>query len=396
MTPAVSDIRKICVVTGSRADYGHLYPVMRAIAATPDLTLQTVVCGQHLDSRFGDTWKVLVADGFKIDEKVDLCLAEDTSLAVAEATGRAVSGLAQAFARLKPDVVLVLGDRFEIFAAGTAATLLRIPLAHIHGGEVTEAAMDDSLRHGLTKMAALHFVAAEPYAARVRQMGEDPAHVFMTGAPGLDHLDTQAFMTREQLAEDLEMNISEPFFVVTYHPVTLEGDYGAAAMTHLAAALNTFQDAAIVFTGVNSDPGHDAIQKILAAFCAKAPNKRKLAQSLGQRRYLSAVKEADAVIGNSSSGLIEAPALFTPTVNISDRQKGRLRSASVIDCGEDTEEITAAIHQVLDPAFRAFVAGQTPAYGHSGTAAAQITDVLKSVDLARLSVKRFHDIIPAP
>lgn len=396
MTTAVSEMRKICVVTGSRADYGHLSPVMRAIAAAPELTLQTIVSGQHLDSRFGDTWKVLVADGFKVDEKVDISLAEDTRLAAAEATGRAVSGLAQAFTRLNPDIVLVLGDRFEIFAAGTAATLLRIPLAHIHGGEVTEAAMDDSLRHGLTKMAALHFVAAAPYAARVRQMGEDPAHIFMTGAPGLDHLSTQAFMTREELAADLDMDLANPFFVVTYHPVTLEGDFGAEAMAHLAAALESFQNASVVFTGVNSDPGHEAIQKVLTRFCANDPSRRKLVQSLGQRRYLSAVKEADAVIGNSSSGLIEAPALFTPTVNIGDRQKGRLRSASVIDSGESTEEIIAAVRRAQDPTFLQSVANQTPAYAHSGNAAAQITDVLKTVDLARLSVKRFRDIIPAP
>ncbi len=387
--------RKICVVTGSRADYGHLSPVMRAIAAAPELLLQTIVCGQHLDPRFGDTWKVLAADGFNIDEKVDIGLTEDTSLAVAEATGRAVSGLARAFTNLNPDIVLVLGDRFEIFAAGTAAALLGIPLAHIHGGEVTEAAIDDSLRHSLTKLAALHFVAAEPYAARVRQMGEDPAHVFMTGAPGLDHLSTQSFMSRDELAAELEMTLSAPFFVVTYHPVTLEDDYGAAAMARLAAALETFQEASMVFTGVNSDPGHSAIQSVLAEFCANDPQKRKIVQSLGQRRYLSAVKEADAVIGNSSSGLIEAPAFFTPTVNIGDRQKGRLRSSSVIDSGESAEEIAAAIHQSLDPAFRSFARAQTPAYAHSGNAAAQITDILKTVNLARLSVKRFHDIIPA-
>jgi UDP-hydrolysing UDP-N-acetyl-D-glucosamine 2-epimerase len=391
----VDKIRSICVVTGSRADYGHLYPVMQAVADAPKLTLQTVVCGQHLEAKFGETWKVVQADGFALDAKVDIGLSEDTRLATAEATGRAVSSLAQAFSRLRPDIVLVLGDRFEIFAAGVAAILLRIPLAHVHGGEVTEAAMDEALRHALTKMAALHFVAAEPYAARVRQLGEDPARVFVTGAPGLDHLITQKFMTRDELSRDLAIDLSARFFVVTYHPVTLKEDYGVAAMANLAAALEGFPDTAFVFTGVNSDPGHAPIQRVLIAFCEGDAERRKFVRSLGQRRYLSAVKEADAVIGNSSSGLIEAPAIGTPTVNIGDRQKGRLRSSTVIDCGEDTAAIRAAISRALDPAFRKSTTAQTPAYGRGGGATAKIIEVLKTADLTRLSVKRFHDIIPA-
>ena len=392
----VSEIRKICVVTGSRADYGHLSPVMRAIAEAPELKLQIVVCGQHLDVKFGNTWEALPADGFDIDEKVDIGLTKDTSLATAEATGRALAGLAQAFENLKPSIVLVLGDRFEIFAAGAAATLLRIPLAHIHGGEMTEAAMDDALRQSRTKMAVLHFVAAEPYAARVRQMGEKPDHVFVTGAPGLDYLNTKTFITRGDLAKDLNIDLTKKFFVATYHPVTLEHDYGAAAMEQLTLALETFQDASVIFTGVNSDPGYAEIQKILLRFCSSQPYKRKLVQSLGQYRYLSAVKEADAVVGNSSSGLIEAPALFTPTVNVGDRQKGRIRSPSVIDSDEDAAEITSAIHRALDPDFLKSVNSQTPAYGHSGNAATQIATVLKTVKLERLSIKQFHDIIPAP
>ena len=392
----MSNTRSICVVTGSRADYGHLYPVMRAITTSRILTLQTVVCGQHLSPEFGDTWKVVLEDGFKADAQVDIGLTGDTSLTTAEATGRAVSGLAQALGQLGPDIVLVLGDRFEIFAAGTAAMLLRIPLAHIHGGEITEAATDDAMRHALTKMAALHFVAAEPYAVRVRQMGEDPAHVVVTGAPGLDHLSTQTFMTRDELSRDISIDLSSRVFVVTYHPVTLEDDYGAAAMTQLVAALQKFPEATIIFTGVNSDPGYTTIQKVLTGFCEGNAKRRKLVQSLGQLRYLSALQAADAVIGNSSSGLIEAPAIGTPTVNIGGRQTGRLRSPSVIDCGEEAAEINAAINRALDPAFRKSITTQTPAYGYGGNAAARIVEVLKSVDLARLSVKQFHDIIPTP
>ena len=392
----MGELRNICIVTGSRADYGHLSPVMHAVKATPDLALQIVACGQHLEARFGDTWKAIASDGFEIAEKVNIGLAEDTSLSIAEATGRAISGLAQAFARLKPDIVLILGDRFEIFAAGTAATILRIPLAHIHGGEVTEAAMDDVLRHALTKMASLHFVAAEPYANRVIQMGESPAHVTISGAPGLDLLSTTEFITRDVLSQDLGIDLSARFFVVTYHPVTLEMDYGAAATQQMTAALKQFSNTAIIFTGVNSDPGYAAIQDTLTEFCRGDPKRRRFVQSLGQKRYLSAIKEADVVIGNSSSGLIEAPSLFVPTVNIGDRQKGRLRSPSVIDCGENASEIAAAIGRAIDPSFRKSIAAQEPSYGRGGGAATKIVEVLKTVDLARLSTKQFNDIILAP
>ena len=369
---------------------------MHAIAATPELKLQTVVCGQHLETRFGETWKAIANDGFDISEKVVIGLAEDTRLATATATGTAVSGLAEAFERLKPDIVLVLGDRFEIFAAGAAATILRIPLAHIHGGEVTEAAMDDAFRHSLTKMAHLHFAAAKPYAARILQMGEDPEHVFVSGAPGLDHISTQQLMSRGKLAQDLGINLADLFFVVTYHPVTLEADYGTAATEQLIAALENFPTASVVFTGVNSDPGHTKISAILSGFCADDPDRRKLVQSLGQCRYLSAVKEANAVIGNSSSGIIEAPSLFTPSVNMGDRQKGRLRSPSVIDCGETAAGITNAINQALSPDFLKSISSQDPAYGRGGNASAQIVEILKTADLAQLSIKPFKDIITAP
>lgn len=384
--------RRICVVTGSRADYGHLQPVMKAVAADPALRLLTVACGQHLDARFGETWQAIAADGFSIDAKVDLSLGDDTPLAAAEATGRGVTGLARVFDALKPDIVLVLGDRFEILAAGVAALLLNIPLAHVHGGEITEAAVDDAVRHSLTKMAALHFAAAEPYAARIRQLGEDPARVFVTGAPGLDHLATMKFLNRTELAKDLGLDLSGRFFVVTYHPVTLTSDHGLAGMRSLLDALETYADAAIVFTGVNSDPGHRALHDALTAFTAAQPARRKAVLSLGQLRYLSTVKAADAVIGNSSSGLIEAPALNTPSVNIGDRQKGRLRSPSVIDCAPDMGSFRAAMAKALDPAFRKTLETQTPAYGRGG-AAAKITAALKSADLAQLSRKQFHDII---
>lgn len=384
--------RRICFVTGSRADYGHLSSVISAVAHHPDLTLQIVVTGQHLDDRYGQTWQSVVEDGYTIDDKVDIGLQSDTPLDTAKAVGRGVSALAESFARLTPDIVVVLGDRFEIFAAAQAALLLNIPLAHIHGGEATEAAVDDAIRHAITKMARLHFCAAEPYAARVRQMGEDPAHVYAFGAPGLDPLATLDYMTRDALAAGLGIDLSGTLFVITYHPVTLQLGDGATAVTALTDALAQFGDSAMIFTGVNSDPGNKVVSDRLNAFAALAPGRRTVIASLGQRRYLSAVKIADVVIGNSSSGLIEAPALGVPTVNIGDRQKGRLRSASVIDCPDDSAAISEAITRAMTPQFKTTARDADPAYGRGGVAD-QMTSVLASVDLARLRTKPFHDII---
>ncbi len=384
--------RRICFVTGSRADYGHLSSVMAAVQKHDGLALQTIVTGQHLDNRFGDTWTVIAEDGFGIDERADLELGADTPLDTARAIGRGVTLLAESLDRLKPDIVVVLGDRFEILAAAQAALMLNIPVAHIHGGEATEGAVDDAIRHAITKMARLHFCAAEPYAARVRQMGENPAHVFTVGAPGLDHLSTTEFLSRETLSEDLGIDLRGRLFLITYHPVTLKLDQGGTAVRHLVEALSGFDETAMVFTGVNSDPGHQIISDTIGAFVAPDSNRRVMVNSLGQRRYLSAAREADVIIGNSSSGLIEAPALGVPTVNIGDRQKGRLRGASVIDCADDSSEIAAAISRALDPTFKAKAKDTEPPYGRGG-AAEKIAGVLAEVDLGQLSTKPFHDIM---
>ncbi len=385
--------RCICVVTGSRADYGHLAPVMITIRAHPELSLQIVVTGQHLDPRYGATWSALEDDGFSIDEKVELSLGQDTPLETAQAVGRGVGALADSFNRLQPDVVVVLGDRFEILAAAQSALLLNIPLAHIHGGEATEAAVDDAIRHAITKMARLHFCAAEPYAARVRQMGENPAHVFTVGAPGLDPIKAMTFLSRAALAEQLGVDLSGPLFVITYHPVTLKLQDGTTAIDALIYALARFEDVAMIFTGVNSDPGNQVIGDAIETFVGKNKTRRTVVTSLGQQRYLSAVREAEMVIGNSSSGLIEAPALGVPTVNIGDRQKGRLRSTSVIDCADHPDVIVKAIDHARDEAFREQAKTTEPPYGRGG-ASEQIATVLADIDLDQLSTKPFHDIMP--
>lgn len=394
--------RTICVITGSRAEYGLLRWLLEALRDKPQVRLQLAVTGMHLEPRFGDTWREIEADGFAIDARVPMALAGDSPADVAAAMGRVTQGMGQALTRLKPDLMVVLGDRFEILAAVQAAMLARLPVAHLHGGELTEGAMDDAFRHAITKMSHLHFTAAEDYARRVIQMGEQPARVFVVGALGLEAVTRTDFMTRTALGEDLgrafDTAVGQPLLLVTYHPATLghrttdDGaeetpEAGAAAML---AALTDLPAARIVFTGVNADPGHAAVDRLIAGFVAAHPQRASLHASLGQRRYLSLMRIADAVIGNSSSGLYEAPALGVPTVNIGPRQAGRLRGPSVIDCGETAEAIGAALHLALDPAFRTGLRTGDSPYG--GGAATRIADVLARVPLAGLIHKRFHDL----
>lgn len=382
--------RRIAIITGSRAEYGLLSWLMKDIKADLALELVVIATGMHLSARFGDTIAEIRADGF--DPIAVPCLEDcDDRLAVARSTARAVSGLAEALAQAAPDVVVVLGDRFEILAAAQAALLLGIPLAHLHGGELTEGAVDESIRHAITKMASLHFAAAEPYAQRIRQMGEPPERVFTVGAPGVDAVHRLDPLSSEQLG----LELGHPLFLVTYHPVTLhQGDEGAA-VDALTSALDAFPAARVVITGVNADAGHQAVAERLGAWVEVNGARASLHASLGHRRYLSVLAKADCVIGNSSSGLIEAPAAGVPTVNIGDRQKGRLCAASVVNCGERADDIQAAIEKAIDPAFRRSFAGICPPYG-GGDASARILAVLKAVDFCPLIRKPFHDIAEVP
>lgn len=382
--------RRICVLTGTRADYGHLYWVMREIDARPGLHLLVVVTGAHLDPRFGGTVSVVEADGFNIHARVPLPLDDDSGVAVAAGMGVALAGIARALDELRPDLLVLLGDRYEELVAAEAALVLGIPVAHLHGGETTEGAFDESIRHAVTKMSHLHFVAAEPYARRVVQMGEDPARVFDVGAPGLDHVARTALAEREELERHLSIELTSPVIVVTHHPETLAPDGGLAGLRALLAVLARRADARIVVTGVNADPGHDSFARLLDDFVAADPARRVYATSLGQSRYLGLLRLADVVVGNSSSGLIEAPAMATPTVNVGDRQRGRLRAASVIDVAAEESAIAAAIDRALDPNFRTGWPTVLSRYG-VGDAAIRIADVLERVDLDGILVKRFVD-----
>lgn len=365
------------MVTGSRAEYGLLYWLLKEIQADLDLELQLAVTGMHLSPEFGLTYKQIEADGLRIDARIEMLLSSDTPAGVTKSMGLGTIGFADAFERLQPDIVVLLGDRFEILAAAQAALVARIPIAHIHGGETSEGAMDESIRHAISKIAQWHIVAAEPYRKRLIQMGEAPERVFNFGAPGLDHLNRMTWLTRAELEESLEIQLKKPLFLITYHPVTLPDSPPESAMRELLAALEQFPGATMIFTYPNADTGGRILIECLDHFVAKHPDNTKAFASLGQQRYLSLMREADIVIGNSSSGLIEAPAVKKATVNIGDRQKGRLKATSVIDAAEECSAIAYAVNRALSDEFRASLPYTPSIYGQ-GNVSGQIRLLLKS------------------
>ncbi len=388
-------VKKICVVTGTRAEYGLLSGVMARIQLEPALQLQVIACAAHLSEKHGMTVNQILADGFQVDQRVEMLedTAEDSQLAVVESVARGVSGFGHAYQSLKPDVVLVLGDRYEILAAAQAALLMNIPIAHIHGGEVTEGAVDEAIRHAITKMASLHFTAAESYRKRVIQMGERPDTVFNVGAPGLDVIHKMDFLSREALEGDLKLKLKldAPVFLVTYHPVTWGNTQGVQALENLCLALEHFEEATVIWTGANADAEGRHLNDFIQNWVRLTPLNAHFVTSLGSLRYLSLMKLADAVVGNSSSGIIEAPAVGVPTVNIGTRQKGRLRSPSVIDCDESAYSIEQALHRALSPEHKQVADKKTSVYGQ-GESAKLICDRLVHFSVSHLAGKPFYDL----
>ena len=384
--------RKICVVTGTRADYGLLYWLLKEIKNEPALELQIIATGMHLSPEFGSTYKIVEEDGFIIDAKVEMLLSSDTPVGITKSIGLAIIGFADALDRLKPDIIVLLGDRFEILAAAQAALAARIPIAHIHGGESTEGVIDEAIRHSVTKMSHLHFVAAEPYKKRVIQLGEEPDRVFNFGTPGLDNIKRLKLLTKNEFEKTINFKMGNLNFLITYHPASLltEKDNEKAAK-ELFKALDNFPDARAIFTKPNSDSGGKIISQIIDDRVAKQPERFVSFVSLGQLKYLSAMQNVDLVIGNSSSGLIEAPALKKPTVNIGIRQQGRLKASSVIDCAENSEVITAAVKKALSKDFQAKLTKIISPYG-TGDASHKIKEVLKTTPLENILFKRFYDI----
>lgn len=381
--------RKVAVFTGARAEYGLLYWLMKDIQASTHLELQVIVSGMHLSPEFGETWKHIEQDGFSIDSKVEMLLSSDTPVGVVKSMGLGTLGFADALDRLRPDVLVVLGDRFEALAIVQAALIMRIPVAHLHGGEITEGAYDDAIRHAISKMAHLHFVAAEPYRRRVIQMGEAPERVFNVGAVGLDHLRRSPKMGLEELAESLGFVLRLPYLLVTYHPVTLLEENPEQSFIALLDALDKFPEHQIILTYPNADNGGRAIIPLLEAYAQRQPERVLAIPSLGFKRYLSAVSMAAAVVGNSSSGIIEVPAFGIPTVNIGARQKGRLAADSVLHCEPNSKAIELALQQALSSECAEASKKTVNPYGQ-GNAAEAIVNVLERFDGA--FHKSFHNL----
>lgn len=385
--------RKVCIVTGTRAEYGLLRALALGVRDAPGLRLQLLVTGSHLSPEFGLTYREIEADGLPIDAKVEMLLSADTATATAKSMGLGMIGFADAFDRLRPDVVVLLGDRFEILAAASAALVACIPVAHLHGGETTEGAFDESIRHAVTKLSHLHFVAAGDYHRRVLQLGEQPGRVFQVGGMGVDAIQRLALLDRPALEAAIDFPLGPRNLLATFHPVTLDTQGAQQQMQALLDALDSLTDTHLIFTLPNADSGGRMLTAMVQAWVATRPHARAYA-SLGQLRYLSALQLMDGVVGNSSSGLIEAPSLGTGTVNIGDRQRGRLRAPSVIDCAPERDAIITAIARLYDPAFQRVVQARANPYGQGGAVEA-IVSVLQQHPLDGLLRKPFHDIAPS-
>ena len=387
-------MRKICVVSGTRAEYGLFTPLLQDIQQDVEFRLQLIVTGTHLSPAFGLTYQQIEKDGFVIDAKIDMLVSSDSAIGVAKSLGLAVLGMAEAMERLQPDVVLLLGDRYEILAAAQAAMLLGIPIGHIHGGERTEGAIDESIRHAVTKMAHLHFTAAEEYRKRVIQMGEHPGRVFNVGALGIEGIRRLQLLSKKKVEQELDFAFRKQNFLVTLHSETLRTEQENMNMLEaLLQSLDAYPEAGLIITGANADAGGQKINQRLQQYVRTQEKRAVFQMSLGQLRYFSVLQYCDLVIGNSSSGIIEAPFFKKPTVNIGNRQKGRLRAVSVVDCQETMEDIRHAISQVLDLFFLQKLARETVSLFGDGRSAEKIMAVLKKpVERELLLRKTFYDI----
>jgi GDP/UDP-N,N'-diacetylbacillosamine 2-epimerase (hydrolysing) len=382
--------RRICVVTGTRAEYGLLRWVMEGIRTTPGLELQIVVTGMHLSPEFDLTFHEIENDGFHIDRKVEMLLSADTPSGVAKSMGLGLIGFGDALDHLRPDVMLVLGDRFEILSAVTAAMVARIPVAHLHGGEKTEGSIDEAIRHSITKMSHLHFVAAEEYRHRVIQLGEHPDRVFLVGGLGVDGISKLPLLERSKLQAALGFRFAARNLLVTFHPVTLEHATAAEQMAELLAALSDLQDTYLIFTLPNADTDGRVLIEMINTYVAGKSHARSYV-SLGQLHYLSCIRHVDGVVGNSSSGLTEVPSFCKGTVNIGDRQRGRLKAASVIDCAPTRLAIAEALAHLYSPEFQTTLTTVHNPYGDGG-ASERVVQTLAAVQLNGILKKRFFDL----
>ncbi len=384
-------MRKVCVFTSTRADYGLLRNLIKEIDECPELNFQLLVSGTHLVADQGMTINEIQTDGYTLDQCVDIDLSDDSPEGICSSMGLAVSNYGESLMALKPDILLILGDRFESFCCAAAANVCRIPIGHIHGGETTEGAIDEAFRHSITKMAHLHFPCCEIYRRRIIQLGESPERVFNVGALGVENIKNMTLMEKADLEQSIKFKLDRPFFLVTFHPVTLERATAGKQFSELLAVLDQFPEHKCIFTQANADTDGKVINKMIYKYIEKHPDRCMATPSLGYLRYLSAMKLCAAVVGNSSSGILEAPTFKVPTINIGDRQKGRIRMESIVDCNPTKESIGGAIEKALDSGFLKGLKEMKNVYEKSGTAT-QIINILKSVKLTSLIKKEFYDI----
>ena len=385
-------MRKVCIVTGTRAEYGIMQNLIKLLHEDPKVELQLLVTGMHVSPEFGNTIETIIADGFPISKKVEVLLSSDTPIGISKTMGLGLISFSEALDELAPDIMVVLGDRFEIFSAVAAAMIARIPVGHIHGGEATEGLIDEPIRHSITKMSHIHFTATDEYRNRVIQLGEQPERVFCTGTPGLDNILSLNLLSKDDFQKSIEYDLEDsPTALVTFHPVTLDFSSAEEQFDEVLAALAERPEMKIIFTMPNSDTDGRVIIKLINDFVSKNPKQYKAFVSLGQLRYLSALKHVDLVIGNSSSGLIEAPSFKIPTINIGDRQKGRIKAASVINCEPTRSSLGQALNLAFDPDFKASLHNLKNPYGEAG-ASKKIKDILCEFDLENIIKKNFYDL----
>ncbi len=386
-------MKKICVITGTRAEYGLLKPLIDKIYRIPAWELQLVVTGMHLSPEFGLTYGAIEEDGYPIKTKIEMLLSSDTSVGITKSMGVALIGFADCFAENKPDIVIILGDRYEMLVAAQAAMVAKIPIAHIHGGELTEGAMDEAIRHSITKMSHLHFTSTEEYRNRVIQLGEQPRSVYNVGALGVENIKTIKLLGKEELEKELDFRFSSRTLMVTYHPVTLENMTSKVQFKNLLDVIEERKDLSVIFTKANSDPDGRIINQMMDEFAADHRERCAVYTSLGQLRYFSALQFCAAVAGNSSSGILEAPSFGIPTVNIGDRQKGRVHGETVIDCGNDKRQIILALEKALSPEFKAGLSKAKNPYEGERTSDRILEIISKALRDGIDMKKRFYDIV---
>jgi GDP/UDP-N,N'-diacetylbacillosamine 2-epimerase (hydrolysing) len=382
--------RKICVVTGTRAEYGLLYWLMKEIQDDSELELQIIVTGMHLSPEFGLTYKEIEKD-FKINKKIEMLLSSDTSVGISKSMGLAQISFADAYEELQPDILVVLGDRYEIFSAVSSAMIARIPIAHLHGGETTEGAFDESIRHSITKMSHIHFTATDEYKSRVIQLGEHPSRVFNVGGMGIENIKRLELLSKEEFEKSIKFKLNKKNILITFHPVTLENSTAKKQFEELLNAVDELEDTNIILTKANSDTDGRVINSMIDDYVSKNSDKAVGFTSLGQLRYLSALQYVDAMVGNSSSGLAEAPSFKIGTINIGDRQKGRIMANSVINCSSDKESISEVFERLYSSEFYEKLKSTVNPYG-DGSASLKIIEEIKKIDLENILKKSFFDL----